>query len=59
MLLGTTNWYMISLMNSITLAVVIDAASFTLIHFVNLTTATKIFLFITFFCLGQNGGVVA
>jgi hypothetical protein len=41
MLLGTPNMYMISLMNSTTLAAVIEAADFTLIHFVNLSTATK------------------
>jgi hypothetical protein len=32
---------MIYLMNSTTLAVVIEAAGFTTIHFVNLSTATK------------------
>jgi hypothetical protein len=32
---------MISLMNSTTLATVIEAAGFTSIHFVNLSTATK------------------
>jgi hypothetical protein len=32
---------MLYLMNSTTLAAVIEAASFTLIHFVNLSTATK------------------
>jgi hypothetical protein len=42
MLLGTLNWYMISLINFTTLAVVIEAASFTSIHFVNLSTTTKI-----------------
>jgi hypothetical protein len=35
------NMYMIYLMNSTTLAVVIEAAGFTTIHFVNLSTATK------------------
>jgi hypothetical protein len=34
--------YMISLMNSIALAAVIEAARFTSIHFVNLSTATKV-----------------
>jgi hypothetical protein len=33
--------YMIYLMNSTTLAIVIEAAGFTTIHFVNLSTATK------------------
>jgi hypothetical protein len=33
---------MISLMNSTTFTVVIEAAGFTSIHFVNLSTATKI-----------------
>jgi hypothetical protein len=33
--------YMISLMNYIALAAVIEVASFTPIHFVNLSTATK------------------
>jgi hypothetical protein len=42
MLLGTPNLYMISLMNSIALAAMIEAASFTLIYFVNLSTAMKI-----------------
>jgi hypothetical protein len=41
MLLGTPNLYMISLMNSIALAAMIEAAGFALIHFVNLSTATK------------------
>jgi hypothetical protein len=41
MLLGTPNLYMISLMNSTSLAAMIEAAGFALIHFVNLTTATK------------------
>jgi hypothetical protein len=40
-LLGTPNLYMISLMNSTTLAAVIESASFTSIHFVNLFSATK------------------
>jgi hypothetical protein len=40
-LLGTPNRCVISLMNSIALAIVIEAASFTLIHFVNLSTAMK------------------
>jgi hypothetical protein len=35
-LLGTPNLYVISLMNSTTLVVVIEAACFTLIHFVTL-----------------------
>jgi hypothetical protein len=35
---------MISLMNSIALAVVIEAAGFTLIHFVNLSTTMKMCL---------------
>jgi hypothetical protein len=41
MLLGTPNRYMISLMNDTTFAIVIEATGFTLIHFVNLSTATK------------------
>jgi hypothetical protein len=41
MLLGTPNLYMISLMNSTALAAMIEAAGFALIHFVNLSTATK------------------
>jgi hypothetical protein len=41
MLLGMPNWYMISLMNSTTLADVMEVAGFTSIHFVNLSTATK------------------
>jgi hypothetical protein len=41
-LLGMPNFYMISLMNSTTLATVIEAAGFTSIHFMNLSTAMKI-----------------
>jgi hypothetical protein len=41
MLLGTPNLYMISLMNSTALAAMIETAGFALIHFVNLSTATK------------------
>jgi hypothetical protein len=41
MLLGTPNMYMISLMNSTVLAAVIEAAGFTSIHFVNLSTVMK------------------
>jgi hypothetical protein len=41
MLLGTLNLYKISLMNSTTLAVVNEVAGFTLIYFVNLSTAIK------------------
>jgi hypothetical protein len=41
MLLEMPNLYMISLMNSIALAIVIEAACFTSIHFVNLSIATK------------------
>jgi hypothetical protein len=41
-LLGMPNLYMISLMNSTIFAAIIEAASFTSIHFVNLSTATKI-----------------
>jgi hypothetical protein len=41
MLLGMPNLYMISLVNSTALAAVIEAADFTLIHFMNLSTATK------------------
>jgi hypothetical protein len=40
-IVGHTNLYMISLMNSTTLAVVIEAVCFTSIHFVNLSTAMK------------------
>jgi hypothetical protein len=40
-LLVTSNRYMISLMNSTGLAVVMEVAGFTLIHFVNLSTAMK------------------
>jgi hypothetical protein len=36
--------YVIYVMNSTTLAAVIEAAGFTLIHFVNLSTTTKIFV---------------
>jgi hypothetical protein len=42
MLLSMPIRYMISLMNSTTLAAIMEAAGFTLIHFVNLSTATKI-----------------
>jgi hypothetical protein len=42
MLLGSPNLYMISLMNSTSFAAVIEATCFTLIHFVNLSTATNI-----------------
>jgi hypothetical protein len=41
MLLDMPNQYMISLMNSITLAAVMEATCFTLIHYVNLSTAMK------------------
>jgi hypothetical protein len=41
-LLGMPNLYMISLRNSTALVVVIEAADFTLIHFVNLSTTMKI-----------------
>jgi hypothetical protein len=41
-LLGAPNLYKISLMNSTTLAVVMEAVGFIYIHFVNLSTATKI-----------------
>jgi hypothetical protein len=41
MLLGTPNLYMISLMNSTTLAAIMEATGFTSIHFVNLSTVTK------------------
>jgi hypothetical protein len=41
MLLGTPNLYMIFLMNSTALAAIMEAAGFTLIHFVNLSTAIK------------------
>jgi hypothetical protein len=41
MLLGTPNLHMISLMNSTTLAAVIEATSFTSIHFVNLSNVMK------------------
>jgi hypothetical protein len=44
MLLGMPNMYMISLMNSIALAAVIEAEGFTSIHFVNLSTAMKIYV---------------
>jgi hypothetical protein len=44
MLLGMPNWYMISLINSIALAAVMEAAGFTSIHFVDLSTATKMCL---------------
>ncbi len=39
--IGFANMYMISLMNSTALAAVIEVACFTSIHFVNLSTATK------------------
>jgi hypothetical protein len=41
MLLGMPNLYMISLMNSTALDTVIEAVGFTLIHFMNLSTVTK------------------
>jgi hypothetical protein len=41
-LLGMPNMYMIYLMNSTTLATMIEAADFTSIHFFNLSIATKI-----------------
>jgi hypothetical protein len=41
-LLGMLNMYKIYLMNSTALATVIEASDFTLIHFVNLSNATKI-----------------
>jgi hypothetical protein len=41
MLLGTPNLYMISLMISTALAAIMEAAGFTSIHFVNLSTAMK------------------
>jgi hypothetical protein len=41
-LLGMLNMYMIPLLNYTALAVVIDASGFTLIHFIHLSTATKI-----------------
>jgi hypothetical protein len=41
MLLGTPNRYMISQMNSTVLTTIMEVAGFTLIHFVNLSTATK------------------
>jgi hypothetical protein len=41
MLVGMPNMYMISLMNSTAFAAVIEVADFTLIHFVNLSTAMK------------------
>jgi hypothetical protein len=44
MLLGTPNLYMISLMNYTALAVVMEATGFTSIHFVNLSTAMKIYV---------------
>jgi hypothetical protein len=40
-LLGTSNWHMISQMNSTALVAIIEAASFALIHLVNLSTTTK------------------
>jgi hypothetical protein len=42
MLLGTLNQHMISLMNSTTLADIIEVAGFTSTHFVNLSTAMKL-----------------
>jgi hypothetical protein len=42
MLLGTPNLYTISLMNSTALAAVMEAAGFTLTHFMNLFTMKKI-----------------
>jgi hypothetical protein len=42
MLLGMSNRYMISLMNSTALAAIIDDVGFALTHLVNLYTATKI-----------------
>jgi hypothetical protein len=44
MLLGMPNQYMISLMNSTTLAAIIVATHFTLIHFVNSSSATKMYV---------------
>jgi hypothetical protein len=41
MLLRMPNMYMISLMNSTALAAVIEAAGFTLIHLMNLSTVMK------------------
>jgi hypothetical protein len=41
MLLGKLNMYMISLMNSIALAAMIEVAGFTSIHFVNLSNANE------------------
>jgi hypothetical protein len=41
-LLGMPNLYMISLRNSTASAAIIEAVDFTLIHFVNLSTTTKI-----------------
>jgi hypothetical protein len=41
MLLGMSNWYMISLMNSTALTAVMEATDVTLIYFMNLSTATK------------------
>jgi hypothetical protein len=41
MLLGMTNLYMVSLMNSTAFAAVMEAADFASTHFVNLSTATK------------------
>jgi hypothetical protein len=40
--IGMPNLYLISLMNSTTLATVMEAADFILIHFMNLSTAMKI-----------------
>jgi hypothetical protein len=41
-IVGTPNLYMISLTNSTAFTTVIEAADFTSIHFVNLSTAMKI-----------------
>jgi hypothetical protein len=41
MLFGTSNWYMISEINSTTLAAIMEVVSFALIYLVNLSTATK------------------
>jgi hypothetical protein len=42
MLMGMPNLYIISLINSTALAAVMEAACLTLIHFMNLSTVTKI-----------------
>jgi hypothetical protein len=44
MYFGTPNLYMITLMNSTALATVIEAAGFTSIHFMNLSTSTKMYV---------------